>query len=734
MALSTSLAVPVHRLDKALFWLRWLFLAGLALLVVLAEKAVLGDGTLDWGRLIISLGVGVGFNLLLGILSLSRGVSDLALGVLAVLLDSALAALFFWVYEGAIPPLLILGGLVIVAAAFRFGWRGVLLAAILLAVFSLLVVGQLRELDTAELADWALSLVLLLVFGALGMVLRSGGGPAPRRVTIDEREAEAQRLRSARERARAIFEMANTLSATLDHRRVLEEAQRIGTLSLCEDLRPDSRLISAVLLFQGQDNKLRVVTSRGLTRADDAVAVPGRRGVLGLALKGDVPVFAGDAMRDPELRYFVAFQEAKAVLAIPLRAGFDVYGVMVFGSTQPGSFSDDHVELMSAIGTQATLSLQNAVLYQNLRVEKERIVDVEEDARKKLARDLHDGPTQSVAAIAMRVNYIRRLIERQPQQALEELWKVEDLARRTTKEIRHMLFTLRPLVLETQGLLAALQQLAEKMKDTYDLTVTIEGQPDVEDFLDTNGQGVLFYIIEEAVNNARKHAQSNEIWVRLYQHEGMIATEIEDHGVGFDVEAVDASYDRRGSLGMINMRERAEIIEGTLSIQSAKGQGTKITVLIPARSTRGLGTNGEDSQPSVPLHLQSHRAAAQQAATASESASISQAPDLPQDEPPAAVSKPSRPRPLARLQRENLPGDPSRSRPARPSNGPAASPSSPGQPSKSPTSPVRPSSLPRPQSVRPSTDPNSPSVPEDSRPAKLSPTNRSQPKSAPPKE
>lgn len=705
----------MHRLDKALFWLRWLFLAALALLAVLAEKAVLGDGTLDRGRLVISLTVGAGFNLLLGILSLSRGVSDRVLGVFVVLLDSALAALFFWVYEGAIPPLLILGALVIVAAAFRFGWRGVALAAIVLAVFSLLVVGQLRELDSAELADWALSLVLLVIFGALGVVLRSGGGPAPRRVSVDDREAEAQRLRSTRERARAIFEMANTLSATLDHRRVLEEAQRIGTLSLCEDLRPDARLISAVLLFQGSDNKLRVVTSRGLTRADEAVAVAGRRGVLGLALKGDVPVFAGDAMRDPELRYFVAFQEAKSVLAIPLRAGFDIYGVMVFGSTQPNSFSDDHVELMSAIGTQATLSLQNAVLYQNLRVEKERIVDVEEDARKKLARDLHDGPTQSVAAIAMRVNYIRRLIERQPQQALEELWKVEDLARRTTKEIRHMLFTLRPLVLETQGLLAALQQLAEKMKDTYDLTVTIEGQPDIESYLDTNGQGVLFYIIEEAVNNARKHAQSDEIWVRLYRQEGMIATEIEDHGVGFDVEAVDASYDRRGSLGMINMRERAEIIEGTLRIQSAKGQGTKITVLIPVRSTGGTVADGEESAPSVPLQLQSHRAAAQQAAaTAPEAPVAPHAPASSPDEPLAAVSKPSRPKPLIRLQPETPPGGPSESRPARPAHGPVAPSSSPSQPSKPPTSPVRASSLPRPKSAKPTPgDASAPPVPKE---------------------
>src|SRR6185295_9644343 len=122
-------------------------------------------------------------------------------------------------------------------------------------------------------------------------------------------------------------------------------------------------------------------------------------------------------------------------------------------------------------------------------------------------------------AIAMRVNYIRRLIERQPQTAGEELAKVEELARRTTKEIRHMLFTLRPLVLETQGLGAALRQFADKMKDTHNLEVLLQLQEGAPEQIESHAQGVLFYIIEEAVNNARKHAKAPHIYVRIYRHE-----------------------------------------------------------------------------------------------------------------------------------------------------------------------------------------------------------------------
>ena len=239
------------------------------------------------------------------------------------------------------------------------------------------------------------------------------------------------------------------------------------------------------------------------------------------------------------------------------------------------------MELLEAVCNQAIIAMQNARLYQTLQEEKERIVEVEEDARKKFARDLHDGPTQQVAAIAMRANFIRRLFERDPGQAAEELYKVEELARRTTKEIRHMLFTLRPLVLESQGLEAALKSLADKMQDGHDQNVLVEAEEDAEEMLDKHVQGVLFYIAEEAITNARKHAEASIIWVRLRLRGEIFALEIEDNGVGFNVGAVDASYDQRGSLGMVNMRERAELVNGIHRIQSSEGRGTKITVLVP---------------------------------------------------------------------------------------------------------------------------------------------------------
>jgi signal transduction histidine kinase len=182
----------------------------------------------------------------------------------------------------------------------------------------------------------------------------------------------------------------------------------------------------------------------------------------------------------------------------------------------------------------------------------------------------------------MRVNFARRLIERDVKGAAEELYKIEDLARRTTKEIRHMLFTLRPLVLESSGLIAALESMAKNMRDTYNLNVIIQAEPAAVEGIEIGKQGVIFFIIEEAVNNSRKHANASNTWIRLpLPQEEILLLEIEDDGSGFDVGAIDSDYENRGSLGMVNMRERAEMISGVFRVESKIGRGTRIRVWIP---------------------------------------------------------------------------------------------------------------------------------------------------------
>lgn len=387
-----------------------------------------------------------------------------------------------------------------------------------------------------------------------------------------------------RRRLRAILPMVAELNATLNYERVLDMVLEVSANALSDFQPEQDRLVGALMLYDG--DQLRILSSRRLTHADMRVTLPGEKGLLGDAFATGDPRLGRNPDQDSEIRRLVGFHACRHVLAIPLSAGLETYGALLVGNPEFEYFNSERVDLLEAIAQQAMVAIQNARLYRDLEQEKERIMEIEEEARNRLARDLHDGPTQSIAAIAMRVNFAKRLFEKDAEQASQELDKVEDLARRTTKEIRHMLFTLRPLILESQGLVMALRQLAEKVQETHDQNVIVEGEPEVADRIDMGKQGVIFYIAEEAVNNAGKHAEAEHIWVRLRSKDDLFTMEIEDDGVGFNVGAVDSDYAQRGSLGMVNMRERAELINGLLHIESAEGAGTLIKVLVPETEER----------------------------------------------------------------------------------------------------------------------------------------------------
>jgi signal transduction histidine kinase len=221
-------------------------------------------------------------------------------------------------------------------------------------------------------------------------------------------------------------------------------------------------------------------------------------------------------------------------------------GALVIGHRKGGAFNEKSLELLRSFGNEVQLALRMASLYRALLSERDQFGEIQEEARKKLARDLHDGPTQVIAAIAMRTNFARRQLERDPEAASEELEKVEAMARSTTKEIRNMLFSLRPLILESQGLCAALGQYGDKVWDTHGQAVLLELNRDVENELSAEAQTALFYIVEEAVTNGLKHAAAGEILIRLFRADGEILLEVEDDGVGFNVGAVDANYEQSG--------------------------------------------------------------------------------------------------------------------------------------------------------------------------------------------
>jgi len=319
-----------------------------------------------------------------------------------------------------------------------------------------------------------------------------------------------------------------------------------------------------------------------------SIVLPGQAGLLAEALAAGGAMVSPPAARDPSFEELGLAAGASELVCLPLISHGQPEGALLLAHPLAGYFHPGRLELLKAIGAQASSALNNARLVRELELERDRITETEEEARRKLARNLHDGPTQTIAAIAMRLNFARRLIRRDAEAAESEIQTLEEIARQTTKEIRHMLFTLRPLILESKGLVAALHQLASKLEETHGQRVEVEAQPGVADGLDLSKQAVIFFIAEEAVNNAHKHGEAANIRVGLRNAGGdRIALEVWDDGVGFNVGAVDANYEQRGSLGMVNMRERSDLINGVLRIESAEGKGTQITLEVPLAGNNG---------------------------------------------------------------------------------------------------------------------------------------------------
>lgn len=586
--------------DLFVISLRWLVLFGLSISLGVGRAFTLKGGMLAFLLLITTLALPALWNGFVTVLAIfnrrliwHRWIN--------VTLDVIFCLLLLAGADGFRQDIFWAGLLPVFSAAIYFEARGALGIAVLTSILQAALAASAAFFEGGQFA-WGMAAVVTgfnLIAGVISALLS-----APLLTTLrhtyqgtvnQRREGERKVQRQERDRMQGLFSMVETFSSTLNYKKVIETIVETAIEAVDDDNHQSGEMVGCVLLF-GSQQDLEMHAARGFAAADLSARLPARKGILYETLKSDEPRILQDPSSDPELGSLVTLQQRQSAACLPLIRGFHADGVMLFAHPNPDFFTPERIEAIQMLSHQAVIALQNARLYQDLAHEKERIVRIQEDAQKKLARDLHDGPTQSLSAIAMRIHIVRKLLEIAQKSATletmqssqaemrDELIKIEELAQRTTQEIRHMLFTLRPLVLESEGLEATLKTMADKISELYQQNVLVEIAPGMVDLLDSTRQSIVFYLAEEAVNNARKHAHAEKIRVKLALMPGencIALLEIIDNGVGFNVDTVMSSYDRRGSLGMINLRERAELINGLLKIESAPGNGTRIQIYIP---------------------------------------------------------------------------------------------------------------------------------------------------------
>jgi PAS domain S-box-containing protein len=390
-----------------------------------------------------------------------------------------------------------------------------------------------------------------------------------------EGRAEAERRRQVAEGLRETLRVLNSrqsLSETLEHI-VAQASQLLGS--------------DAVALLRLQDKEGPLVIQAAYGLAADYVAdfrMPLGKSASGRAVVQRAPVTVPDMLellaaldRDPSLEpeFDRALAERvarlyRALLAVPLIVKDEAYGAINLYYREPREFTEEETRLALSVANQAALAIES----DRLREQAQQAAAVAE--RTRLARELHDSVTQSLYSVTLYAEAAARLlVSGQQTPAAEYLREVRDTAQEALREMRLLIFELRPPTLEDVGLVGALQARLQAVEERGGMRVElrVEGAPDAE-HLPLAVQAELYYIIQEALNNALKHAHAQQVWVDLRFDDASVYAGVRDDGIGFDPVQSEAG----GGLGIEGMRERAERIGARFEIESRPGEGATVRV------------------------------------------------------------------------------------------------------------------------------------------------------------
>jgi two-component system sensor histidine kinase DegS len=222
-----------------------------------------------------------------------------------------------------------------------------------------------------------------------------------------------------------------------------------------------------------------------------------------------------------------------------------------------------------------------------------KIILAQEDERKRIAREIHDGLAQSMANVVLRTEITQRMLNREEYESVKaELHDLKAQVRGGLEEVRKIIFNLRPMALDDLGLIPTLRKFVQDFEDKTKIRIKFElvGR---ENRLPSGMEVAIYRLVQEAFSNVFKHANASYVSLELTFQAKMVKIYIQDNGQGFDVRTVESKMNKGVNFGMIGMRERVELLEGRLDIDSEKGSGTKISMLIPI----GPPEEGRTEQP-----------------------------------------------------------------------------------------------------------------------------------------
>jgi PAS domain S-box-containing protein len=327
------------------------------------------------------------------------------------------------------------------------------------------------------------------------------------------------------------------------------------------------------------------------------------RGYGHWAESADVPSFPVDGITDSVIhrmissrkslqvpgleiqRYQADRQHAQEItywMLVPILANEKIIGYVEIGLAAESAFNPEHVHWIEALVSQAGVALQNAWLFEQVRSHRQRLqalarklVDIQENERHHIARELHDEAGQAISSLKLSLGRMERNPEC-PESMRQRLVDLKGLADGVLEELHRLAMDLRPIALDHLGLIPALEQFASKLSSGQ-LSIQFRAMGFEDERLSPRLETSLYRVVQEALTNTIRYAEASNIGILLERKAGMVRVFVEDNGIGFNPEDVQTDE----HVGLVGMRERAEMLGGTLTVESTLGRGTSIILEVP---------------------------------------------------------------------------------------------------------------------------------------------------------
>jgi len=413
---------------------------------------------------------------------------------------------------------------------------------------------------------------------------------------VQERTEELQRQT---EKLSALNTLAATVSQSLNLKEILDSA-------LDKILELMKLRVGWIVLWHSQGAAFDLMASRGLPEGGALTCVQCARArciCLDILELGQPKVFPNVLEHPcPATRYFQR-ERLLSRVCVPLKSKDRVLGVMSLvgdASSSMQKLTEDTLELLTAIGRQIGIAVENASLYEELRQKEtlrrqllQRVITAQEEERKRIARELHDETSQALTSLIVKLKVLEKASPLT--EAQEHIEEMRAAVVKTLQEVHDLALRLRPSVLDDLGLVAALRHYIRDYEGKFHLPVDFQSLGFDTQRLPSHVETALYRVVQEALTNVARHAQAQSVSV-LLQHRGTsVIAIIEDDGQGFEPTQGAGLDSQQRNLGLYGMQERASLLGGMLTIESTPGAGTAVFVEIPLKPEE----SGHEEDPST---------------------------------------------------------------------------------------------------------------------------------------